>query len=339
MLLTFHRNFKASFISRLHQKNFSDIKQINQTIHGQESINQTTTIISSTTTKSKFINIDALIEYKKHYNNLDIIQKFVIPKDNTKWPIELQGFPLGVHVHNIRQWKKANKLNNTLIKLLDSYEFIWDRHEYSLQQAINALLLYQRTYGDMYVPRTYIMGSDIPNLPASLYGYCLGETVNDIRVGRRFTNARKRLIVIGFVYDAQRRPQDPNVLLHAVQIYKIVFKIKTLPTYNAYSSSHITASTSTPDLTHTTSSTSTTASSTYISLPTSPTPASTTTTNTTSKCISSSSSKTPTAPIEPLVSHRTDLNIPWSFVVPHNDYIWPANMWGYVYNNIYMCIH
>ena len=326
MLLILHRNFKASFISRLHQKNFSDIKQINQTIHGQESINQTTTITSSTTTKSKFINIDALIEYKKRYNNLDIIQKFVIPKDSTNWPIELQGFPLGVHVHNIRKWKKANKLNNTLIKLLDSYEFIWDRHEYSLQQAINALLLYQRTYGDMYVPRTYIMGSDIPNLPASLYGYCLGETVNDIRVGRRFTNARKRLIVIGFIYDAQRRPQDPNVLLHAVQIYKIVFKIKTLPTYNAYSSSHTTASTSSPDLPRTTSST--TVNSTYIDLPSTPAPTAPTNNKKGNITSSNSSSKTSTALIEPLVSHRTDLNIPWSFVVPHNDYMWPANMWG-----------
>ena len=328
MLLILHRNFKASFISRLRQKNFSDIKQINQTIHGQEPINQTA--LSTATTRSKFINYDALIEYKKQYNNLDIIQKFVIPKDNTKWPIELQGFKLGIHVHNIRKWKKAKKLNYDIIKLLDSYEFIWDRHEYSLQQAINALLLYQRTYSDMYVPRTYIMGSDIPNLPASLYGYCLGETVNDIRVGRRFTNARKRLIVIGFIYDAQRRPQDPNVLLHAVKIYKIVYKIHTLPTYNAYSSSHITASTSSPDLARTTLNTTATVNGTYIGLPTTPTPATATTTTTSSKgnISCSSGSKTPTTPLEPLVSHRTDLNIPWSFVVPHNDYMWPANMWG-----------
>ena len=158
----------------------------------------------------------ALLSYQRHYGDMLVPFKFMIPKKSDKWPEETWGINLGVMVSNIRSGGSHADKREELISL--GFNFNSRIARYELVKL--ALLKYKDLYGSTRVPQSFVV-PDISDIwPKGMWGMNLGSIVHSIRGGARYTEKKQELIDIGFDFDSQKAKYGYPLAKAALLQYK-----------------------------------------------------------------------------------------------------------------------
>lgn len=145
---------------------------------------------------------EGTVIYHKVYGNTLIPKTFVVPDVSPQWPSHLLGFELGKIADGLRTKYRHGRLTEEQTKKLDAVDFAWSFNEYKwYRQILPALVTYGKLFGDMLVPRNFVVPAN-PDWPRAAWGRSLGKTVNNIRNRRKELEPRYRanLDSIGFVW-------------------------------------------------------------------------------------------------------------------------------------------
>jgi hypothetical protein len=142
----------------------------------------------------------ALQAYEKKRGNLLVPYLFMIPLNSSSWHEDLWGIFLGSVVKNIRNDNEYGGHRAELEEM--GFDYI-DQNFRKWEKAKKALLAYEAIYGDMEVPRKFIIPDNI-SWEESLWGVRLGQKAYDIRKSKSFKSRRQELIEMGFFGATQR---------------------------------------------------------------------------------------------------------------------------------------
>eukprot|EP00607_Mallomonas_marina_P010337 CAMPEP_0182422228 /NCGR_PEP_ID=MMETSP1167-20130531/7847_1 /TAXON_ID=2988 /ORGANISM="Mallomonas Sp, Strain CCMP3275" /LENGTH=245 /DNA_ID=CAMNT_0024600081 /DNA_START=405 /DNA_END=1142 /DNA_ORIENTATION=+ len=154
-------------------------------------------------TENKFqVLLEALITYKSEYGDLNVPSQFYVPKDSV-WPSSCWNMPLGRKVMDLRSRRIFNTAKAH--EKLEEIGFQWGSPRVNcLDQACEALTAYRSLYGDLNVPRCYIVPCD-DSFPEKCWGLKLGNFCNNVRYRGDYISAdarvRVRLETIGLKLD------------------------------------------------------------------------------------------------------------------------------------------
>ena len=143
----------------------------------------------------------ALLAYKVVYGNMRVPQSFVIPADNVTWPKVTWGIKLGVIVMSIRRGDSYSDQREELKCAGFDYGPLRLGRSYATVKL--ALLRYQEIYGDMLVPRTFVVQADDVLWPEETRRMKLGSIVHNMRCGLTFKKKRDELALLGFNYGSE----------------------------------------------------------------------------------------------------------------------------------------
>lgn len=150
--------------------------------------------------------LTALKVYKDQFGNLSVPCSYVCPVDpSSPYPPTCRGLKLGIKVDSIRRsrrklekekeqkkedggrgvsssLKSRTTLTPKLIEELDAMGFEWNlRQRLSPQDVLTALKLYHKLYGNLKIPRSFVVPASSPVWPQKLWGVKLGWRVAHIR--------------------------------------------------------------------------------------------------------------------------------------------------------------
>ena len=147
----------------------------------------------------------ALLAYKALYGDLQVPKAFVVPEDPT-FPEELWGMCLGAETQRIRNKRKFKEHRAELEDMGFDFAVQNGASLRSLcgtwRTARQALLAYKALYGDLQVPKAFVVPED-PTFPEKLWGVCLGAETQRIREKRKFKQHRAELEDMGFDFAVQ----------------------------------------------------------------------------------------------------------------------------------------
>ncbi|MDA8539161.1 helicase associated domain-containing protein [bacterium] len=104
----------------------------------------------------------ALLAYHDVYGDLRVPKSFVVPSE-VPWPESCWGMRLGHTVGNIRVHEVFVKDEPERRAWLDSIGFVWAELEHRWMEEVQpALLAYHDVYGDMRVPQSFVVPSEVP---------------------------------------------------------------------------------------------------------------------------------------------------------------------------------
>ena len=163
---------------------------------------------------------------------LKVPNKFVVPKNDLRWPEELWGYPLGDKCVAVRQKQLYVKNNNERKAALESIGFPWNGNaDLGWLRVVHAAAIYSRLHErNLDVPLLFMVPkppskeamvdadgyeNDWP-WPEYLWGLPLGQRLKDIRVKGAYLKGpdavmrRRQLDTLGFVWKPRRgrRRQD-----------------------------------------------------------------------------------------------------------------------------------
>jgi hypothetical protein len=141
-----------------------------------------------------------LLEYKAIYGNMLIEKDYLIPSGNSMWPEEMWGLKLGQCAANIRKGYSFK----TKKEELQSLGFNYARRETcNYDQFRSALLHFKGLYGDMNVPKKYVLPTSNVNQCEDMCSLNLGCVVSRVRSGQKFNEHSKDLELLGFDFNTQ----------------------------------------------------------------------------------------------------------------------------------------
>ncbi|KAG1697968.1 hypothetical protein DVH05_015452 [Phytophthora capsici] len=171
----------------------------------------------------------ALQTYFKLNKGLFLPSSFVVPKNNSNWPEETWGYPLGKHAVWLRKYWKKGKLPDFAVQELKEIEFPFDFNQYKWDHfLIPALSRYYELYGHSDVPSTFRVKSGDSNWSEKLWGFGLGAQVQRIRNGGIFKaqveEDREKLERIEFYFESSIANREWNTrVLPSLRIYRQEF--------------------------------------------------------------------------------------------------------------------
>ncbi len=124
---------------------------------------------------------DALVAYKNVHSNLDIPQKFIVPKGDQSFPKHTWGLKLGSALQGIRTNETWQQHKETLVALGVDFTVIKHR-SVGFEVIYSALDHYLKVNGDVLVPRDFIVPINTSDYPESTWGMKLGHNLHNIRV-------------------------------------------------------------------------------------------------------------------------------------------------------------
>lgn len=155
--------------------------------------------------------VRALQTYEKIHGHYMVPVKFVVPVENTEWPRELWGMPLG----------------DRYKRLLLPGGMSMEERKYMVEQGVSTeqimvqkaerLLLAVRTYKKVhripkgarcFIPRSYIIPMGSPQWPRSLWDMKLGMVVKNVIKGKQYAKCRDELTALGVAVPAEDRHED-----------------------------------------------------------------------------------------------------------------------------------
>jgi len=158
----------------------------------------------------------AMETYKRLYGNVSIPQEFIVPK-NDDWPEVTWKMKLGSIGHSIRN-------QNCHIEIREDIEevgFDYEKQRGDFDLVKEALLIYKEIFGNLNVPRSYIIPLDDIRYPERMRGNLLGRIVSHIRNNDCYSEHKEELIALGFDYEKQRIAKIAFAQLQeALLIYK-----------------------------------------------------------------------------------------------------------------------
>ncbi|KAL3660833.1 hypothetical protein V7S43_014235 [Phytophthora oleae] len=172
----------------------------------------------------------ALLTYLKLKKDLLIPIKFTVPENDSNWPEETWGYPLGKHAERLRLcWRKGNQLPDFAVQDLLEMNFAFDFSQYKWDHSIMpALRRYYEVYGHSDVPRHFHIKPGDSKWHETLWGLNLGYRVNDIRNRGDFKahveKDREALMRINFCLESTIADRDWDTLvLPSLRVYWLEF--------------------------------------------------------------------------------------------------------------------
>ena len=144
----------------------------------------------------------ALVRYKELYGINPITTDFQIPENCDKWPEITRGMRLAFIVSEIRYGNRT-ELRGIIENLGFRYHPMYFDRRYAFSVVKYALLRYKDRYGDLLVPRDYIVPTPTDAFGSSVWGMGLGKIVSDIRGGRVLKTKKDQLIRMSFDFRSQ----------------------------------------------------------------------------------------------------------------------------------------
>ena len=142
----------------------------------------------------------ALLKYKALYGNMLIEKDFSVPSGIDTWPEEVWGFKLGHCAANIRRGYTFRTKKEELQRIGFNYS---RRGTCTYDQFKSALMHFKCLYGDMNVPKKYILPTSNVNLCQDMDSLNLGCLVSRVRSGHKFNDHSKDLGCLGFNFTTQ----------------------------------------------------------------------------------------------------------------------------------------
>ena len=158
-----------------------------------------------TSSYEKFmLDLTALEHFKSLHGHLNVPSFFVVPNDaQQEWPIQMQGLKLG---YNVRQIRKGLRHNTPaqIARLRDvGLNLTRSSRQQNFDKTLRALDTHNRLFGDLLVPRYFVVPIGDGSWPRDTWGLRLGSRVNSIRAGTSCTSPEQRaqLKEIGFIVE------------------------------------------------------------------------------------------------------------------------------------------
>jgi len=123
--------------------------------------------------------IYALKIYKDLEGNLNVPRNYVVSESDARWPHYLRGFKLGNCVANVRLGKSFK--SPECIQHLNDVGFVWSAHNAAAENLIHALEIYKFIYGNVEVPKQYVVPMEDFRYPTNLRGMKLGLKLVNFR--------------------------------------------------------------------------------------------------------------------------------------------------------------
>ena len=158
----------------------------------------------------------ALSAYKACHANLLMPVKFVIPHNDSRYPEESWGLPLGKLVEDIRDDKIFKESKQALQDLGLIYE---KKKRPAFKDIATALRTYRDIHGHCNVPTSFAIAEGDLAYPVQVQGMQLGNLMHSIRTQGLYKEHKQVLVDIGV--DMELGPRYPfEVKLLALQTYQ-----------------------------------------------------------------------------------------------------------------------
>lgn len=161
--------------------------------------------------------VQALQSFEALYGHHQVPAHFVVPSD-PYWPKTTWGVKLGTMCADLRS--KENRYFY-LRDRLKEMGYTYAKIQNNFTPVFNALVTYKAKYGDLHVPRNYIIANEDESYPLECRGLYLGEVVNNIRNHNAFLDFKAQLLAIGFHFEHMKY-FDFEKIFRAIQRYKLI---------------------------------------------------------------------------------------------------------------------
>jgi hypothetical protein len=170
----------------------------------------------------------ALLTYQVLFDDMSVSASFVVPADDVTWPEETWGMPLGSLVNNIRCGVSYVDEQVDLESM--GFDYSSQLHHGNRYKLIKvALVRYKDLFGDMLVPRSFVVPVGNVTWPEETWGIKLGVAVKGIRVHGNYVDKRADLESIGFDYSSQSSRHGYDRIKAALLTYQVLFDDMLVP--------------------------------------------------------------------------------------------------------------
>lgn len=154
---------------------------------------------------------EALSVYKAIHGNLDVPRDYVVPKNEPEYPPRSYGCRLGNALYSIKTKGKFLEHRADLETL--GLVFHGKKHP-GFATTLAAFKAYKERYGDLRVPKKFIVPSDDPSFPPETWGLRLGNSLQSIRNHSAHREHKEEFQALGLIFEARKRrktiPQEGN---------------------------------------------------------------------------------------------------------------------------------
>jgi len=137
---------------------------------------------------------EALLVYKASYGDLLVPYEYKIAEDDIRYPEQMRGRALGNIVHMIRTSNHYKEHKEELLAIGFNYQLQVGRFE----EVKAALLIYKQIYGNLLVPREFVVPTYDTRYLEEVRGMRLGKTVSSIRSYACYKDHKEELLAMGF---------------------------------------------------------------------------------------------------------------------------------------------
>ncbi|CAK4716307.1 unnamed protein product [Aphanomyces euteiches] len=134
--------------------------------------------------------MEALRTFQKIYGHLEVPVMFEVPEDDPEWPVYLWTMRLGLKVGTIRRCQTEQTLEQR--QQLDALDFVWDANKLHWNRKLLAMKTYKQLYGNMRVPKAFVVPKDDSAWPSDVEAIKLGIVFNTLRSNQATLSDEKK---------------------------------------------------------------------------------------------------------------------------------------------------
>jgi hypothetical protein len=185
----------------------------------------------------------ALITYYNLHGSYVISKRYLIPENDTSYPIVFRGKDLRKYVYDYYYTRFSPRFKH--IEKLDAVGFSWNSYAYRSQRIFDAYTTYQQLYNTSYVSRSFRIPMNNTQWPKETWGLPLGQRLKYIRYRTEQQNMKRqhRLIQQRIQQLSQATKQEKSVI--ATKEMEIVNQLVNHVQKQQQQHQHILSSTST----------------------------------------------------------------------------------------------
>ncbi|EQC37780.1 hypothetical protein SDRG_04806 [Saprolegnia diclina VS20] len=127
--------------------------------------------------------LSALTAFIRVFGHPRVPQQFVVPEDDSAWPVEVRGLPLGTVVKDWRRHKKT--MTDDMVQRLDALGFVWDMVAWRQERVLHALQTFKALHGHLRVPPQFVVPTNDARWPESTWDLHLTNALMNTRKAER----------------------------------------------------------------------------------------------------------------------------------------------------------
>ena len=117
----------------------------------------------------------AINAFKAIHGHLLVTQTFVIPTNDPRWPEATWGMKFGQVMRTIRRGFLYADKHPELLEM--GFSFTYSSREFGWERLKTAIVRYKEVYGDLRVPKKFVIPSDTDEWPKITWGLKLGSSL------------------------------------------------------------------------------------------------------------------------------------------------------------------